>query len=83
MHVTNIKGSLITAIAGGFVLASVVLGYLVHPYFFAFAGWVGFMLVFASLTGLCPMYWILKKLGFKEGPEGVDGVESNCCRAGA
>jgi hypothetical protein len=62
LYVVNLKGSLITAIAGLFVLASVALGYFVTPWFFLFTAFVGLMLFLASVTGLCPMYWILKQL---------------------
>lgn len=80
MYVENIKGSLITTIAGSFVLLSVVLGYLVHPYIFAFAGWVGFMLVLASLTGICPMYWLLKKMNVgRSDKKGVSHEVRDCC----
>ncbi len=46
--------ALIRRIAGLFVLASVMLGYWVHPAFFAFTAFVGFNLFQSSLTGLLP-----------------------------
>lgn len=57
---------LIRLIAGIFVLGSVVLGFLVHPGFFYFTGFVGLMLIIFSLTGFCPMAIILYALGVRE-----------------
>ena len=76
MHINNSKGFLINTIAGSLVLLTVLLGYFVHPAWLIFTGWIGFMLVLASITGFCPMYLILKKLGLKE----TDRVDhSSCC----
>jgi len=55
--------ALIRRIAGLFVLASVMLGYWVHPAFFAFTAFVGFNLLQSSLTGFCPLERILGRVG--------------------
>ena len=51
--------ALIRRIAGLFVMASVALGYWVHPGFFFFTAFVGFTLFQSSLTGFCPLERIL------------------------
>jgi hypothetical protein len=54
-------------LAGGvFVLGSVILGFLVHPGFFYFTGFVGLMLTIFALTGFCPMSIILYAFGARE-----------------
>jgi hypothetical protein len=55
--------TLIRRIAGFFVLASVALGYWVHPAFFAFTAFVGVNLLQSSLTGFCPLERILGRVG--------------------
>lgn len=57
---------MIDLIAGVFVFISVVLGFLVSPYFFYFTGFVGLNLAQSAFTGWCPMMSILKWAGFKE-----------------
>lgn len=53
-------------IAGAFVLAAVVLGATVHPYWNYFAAFVAANLIQSSFTGWCPMMALLKKLGVQE-----------------
>ena len=53
-------------IAGAFVLASVGLGYWVHPGFFAFTAFVGLNLLQSAFTDWCPMMAFLRKLGVRE-----------------
>jgi len=53
------KDALIRRIAGLFVMASVALGYWVHPGFLAFTAFVGFNLFQSSITGVCPLERIL------------------------
>jgi len=50
-------------IAGGFVLGSLALGWLVHPGFFLLTAFVGVNLLQSAFTGWCPMMWFLGKLG--------------------
>jgi hypothetical protein len=52
-------------IAGLFVFASVVAGYLVHPYFYAFTAFVGLNLFQSAFTNWCPMMWILEQAGLR------------------
>ncbi len=53
-------------IAGAFVLAAVVLGATVHPYWNYFAAFVAANLIQSSFTGWCPMMALLRKLGVQE-----------------
>jgi len=52
-------------IAGVFVLASVALGYWVHPGFFLFTAFVGLNLLQSGLSNWCLMMTILRKAGLK------------------
>ncbi|KAB2966256.1 MAG: DUF2892 domain-containing protein [Thermoanaerobaculia bacterium] len=54
------------AIAGAFVLASLALGWWVHPGFFLFTAFVGFNLFQSAFTKWCPMMTILRKAGVKD-----------------
>lgn len=54
------------AVAGLFVLASVALGYWVHPAWFLFTAFVGLNLLQSAFTGWCPLMTILRKLGVPE-----------------
>jgi len=51
--------ALIRRIAGIFVMTSVALGVWVNPLWFIFTAFVGFNLFQSSLTGFCPLEWIL------------------------
>ena len=53
-------------IAGFFVLASVALGYFVHPAFFLFTAFVGVNLLQSAFTRTCPMMVLLRRLGVRE-----------------
>jgi len=53
-------------IAGAFVLASVALGYYVHPVWFLFTAFVGANLVQSAFSRTCPMMWILRRAGVRE-----------------
>jgi len=64
------------AIAGFFVLASVALGYFVHPGFFLFTAFVGANLLQSGFSKWCPMILILKKAGLKDA---VDRPKASCC----
>lgn len=54
------------AIAGFFVLASVALGYFIHPGFFFFTAFVGANLLQSGFSKWCPMIAILKKIGLRD-----------------
>ncbi len=58
---------LVFRIAGVFVLASLALGYFVHPAWFLFTAFVGLNMFQASFTGFCPLAKVLKKMGVKTG----------------
>jgi hypothetical protein len=53
-------------IAGSFVLASLALGWFVHPAFFLFTAFVGVNLAQSAFTRSCPMMWILRQAGVRE-----------------
>lgn len=54
------------AIAGFFVLASLALGWWVHPGFYLFTAFVGLNLFQSAFTRWCPMMTILRKAGVRE-----------------
>lgn len=53
----------IHVIAGGFILASLALGYWLHPGWFLFTAFVGLNLFQFGFSGFCPMGIILKRCG--------------------
>ncbi len=53
-------------IAGTFVLASVALGFFVHPAWLLFTAFVGANLVQSAFSRTCPMMWILRRVGVRE-----------------
>jgi hypothetical protein len=55
--------SAIRLLAGTLVLASVILGRLVSPWWLLLAAFVGFNLVQSVFTGFCPAEIILRRLG--------------------
>lgn len=57
----------VRVVAGVFVLASLALGWWVHPYWLFFTAFVGVNLIQSAFTGFCPAEKILKKMGLKEG----------------
>jgi hypothetical protein len=58
---------IVLAFAGGMVLLSLSLTYLVSPWWLILAGFVGLNLLQAAFTGFCPLAMILKKLGATPG----------------
>ena len=54
------------AIAGGFILLSLALGWFVHPGFFLFTAFVGVNLLQSAFTRRCPMMSLLRWLGARE-----------------
>jgi hypothetical protein len=56
---------LLRAIAGVFVLGSVLLAYYHSPYWLFFTAFVGLNLLQSAFTNWCPMMTILQKLGVK------------------
>jgi len=53
----------VRALAGFFVVASLALGYWVHPGFLLFTAFVGLNLFQSSFTGLCPLEKVLVRFG--------------------
>ncbi|MDQ1347613.1 MAG: hypothetical protein QG573_986 [Acidobacteriota bacterium] len=53
-------------IAGIVVLASVALGWFVHPGFFLLTAFVGLNLLQSAFSKWCPMMAILRKAGVRE-----------------
>lgn len=56
--------NVIRRFAGSFILASLALGYLVHPAWFLFTAFVGVNLIQSSYTDFCPLERILGRFGF-------------------
>ncbi len=58
---------LVNAMAGSFILISLLLSQLHSPYWLWFTAFVGANLLQASFTGFCPAAWAFKMLGAKPG----------------
>jgi hypothetical protein len=58
---------LVFAIAGVFILASVLLSYLHSPYWLWFTAFVGLNMLQAAFSGFCPLALVLKRLGKSPG----------------
>jgi len=58
---------LVFAIAGAFILLSVILSQLHSVYWLWFTAFVGANLLQSAFTGFCPLAKILKALGKKSG----------------
>lgn len=54
---------LVFAIAGSFILISLLLANLHSPYWLWFTAFVGANMLQASFSGFCPLAIILKKIG--------------------
>jgi hypothetical protein len=57
----------VLAFAGSFVLISLVLSRVHHPYWLWFTAFVGANLLQSAFTGFCPLAKILKAIGIKPG----------------
>ena len=55
--------TVIRRFAGVFVLASLALGWWVHPAWLLFTAFVGINLLQSSVTGFCPLERILGRVG--------------------
>lgn len=53
------------AIAGTFILLSLILGYAVSPWFYLFTAFVGLNLLQSGFSGWCPMMSILRRMGVR------------------
>lgn len=58
---------LVFALAGSFVLISLLLSRIHSAYWLWFTAFVGANLLQAAFTGFCPLAKLLKALGFKPG----------------
>lgn len=58
---------LVLACTGTLIVASILLGILVHPYWYALAAFLGADLAQASVTGYCPLAAMLRKAGVQLG----------------
>jgi len=62
---------MITALAGLFIMISLLLAYYASPYWLVFTGFVGLNLFQSSFTGFCPAAMIFKAMGYKYAAEMV------------
>jgi len=58
---------IVLAVAGAFILLSVVLAHYHSPLWLWFTAFVGANLLQSAFTGFCPMATILKKMGKPSG----------------
>lgn len=58
--------NVIRAVAGTFILLSLLLGYTVSPYWYLMTGFVGLNLLQSAFTGFCPLESILKRSGMRQ-----------------
>jgi small-conductance mechanosensitive channel len=58
---------IVLAFAGFMILASLLLGVFVSPYWFWFTAFVGANLFQSAFTGFCPLAAILKRMGVQRG----------------
>jgi hypothetical protein len=63
----NIDRAVLT-LAGGMILLSLVLAWLVSPYWLLLTAFVGANMLQAAFTGFCPAAIIFRKLGLRSGP---------------
>lgn len=63
----NVDRAVLT-FAGSLVLISLLLAWLVSPYWLLLTAFVGANLFQASFTGFCPAAIVFRKLGLKTGP---------------
>jgi hypothetical protein len=59
---------IVLAVAGSFILLSVLLAIYVNVNWLWFTAFVGANLLQSAFTGFCPMAIVLKKLGREAGP---------------
>ncbi|GJL75751.1 MAG: sulfurtransferase [Nitrosomonas sp.] len=57
----------VIAVAGSFILVSLLLAHFHSGYWLWFTAFVGANLLQSAFTGFCPMAMLLKKLGIKPG----------------
>ncbi|PZQ12538.1 MAG: DUF2892 domain-containing protein [Rhodanobacter denitrificans] len=57
----------VLALAGTLVLISLVLAWWLSPWWLLLAAFVGLNLIQASMTGVCPAAFVLRRLGVPSG----------------
>lgn len=55
------------AFAGTMILMSLALSHLHNPYWLLLTAFVGLNMLQASVTGFCPLAFVLKRLGVRPG----------------
>ena len=68
---------IVFGVAGLLVAGSTLLALFVHPLFIYFTIFVGFMLMFFSLTGYCPMAIFVAKITHKRSMCAAAGPEKH------
>ncbi len=63
----NIDRAVFT-LAGSMLLISLVLGWLISPYWLLLTAFVGANMFQAAFTGFCPAAIVFRWLGLKDGP---------------
>lgn len=58
---------LVFAVAGSFILVSLLLAHFWSPYWLLFTAFVGVNLLQSAFTGFCPLARILKAVGVRSG----------------
>ena len=58
---------IVLAVAGTFILLSVLLAHFFSPLWLWFTAFVGLNLLQSAFTGFCPLALILKKMGKESG----------------
>jgi hypothetical protein len=71
------------ALAGGFVLISLALGWLVHPGFYGFTAFAGLNLLQSAFTNWCPAMWVFRKLGLPDAERGGTALPNTARSASA
>ncbi len=59
---------LVFAIAGSFILISLLFAWIWSPWWLLFTAFVGANMLQAAFTGFCPLAKLLRKLGKEPGP---------------
>ncbi|MCB1676658.1 MAG: DUF2892 domain-containing protein [Halioglobus sp.] len=57
----------VLAFAGAVICLSVLLNWLLSPWWMLLTLFVGFNLFQSAFTGFCPLAWMLRKAGLKHG----------------
>jgi len=60
------QGDLFRVIVGSMILASVILGHWVNPWWYAFTAFIGANMLQSAFTHFCPMDMIIRRTGLPE-----------------